>query len=103
MTDIKERHEEHCPACTGTDYVGRPCRGRDMVPRGDAIREADRADKAEAALAQAYTLLVSVQPCVARMVGNSPNAETLRLNRMLDAAIDVWVNDYLTAHEEATK
>ena len=117
MTDIRERH---VPWPDVLDH----CRLDDQIWPCDAIREADesdrlreaakmltaawaddikRADKAEAALARAYTLLVSVQPCVGRMVAKSPNAETLRLNRMLDAAIDVWVNDYLAAHEETTK
>jgi len=109
MTDIRERHEEHCPACQGTDYIGRPCRGRDMVPRGDAIREADRADKAEAALAEATELAAEA---LMRLGKSMADAKALAEagQAVLDwdpperwAGPHDWLKEVIAAHKEATE
>jgi hypothetical protein len=74
-----------------------------------AAPEHARADKAEAALAEArvrekaaYLALVSVQPAAHRATMQSPNDTALRLNIVLEDAIQAWVNDYLAARDEAT-
>jgi hypothetical protein len=55
-------------------------------------------DRAQAALARekrAYTLLVSVQPAARRATWQSPNDTALRLNKLLEDAIQEWVDEYL--------
>jgi len=63
--------------------------------------EKGRADKAEAALERAYLCLVSVQPAAHRTTMlHSPNDAALRLNIILEDAIQAWVDDYVAAYRD---
>jgi len=80
-----------------------------MVPRGDAIREADRADKAEAALAEATELAAEA---LMRLGKSMADAKALAEagQAVLDwdpperwAGPHDWLKEVIAAHKEATE
>ena len=52
----------------------------------------------EALADRAYTILVSAQPAVHRAAMQSPSDTALRLNALLEKAIQEWVDLYLADH-----
>jgi hypothetical protein len=63
-----------------------------LIERADTAEI--RLSQAEAALKRAYTILCSVQPAAHRATLQSPNDTALRLNKVLEDAIQEWVDAY---------